>query len=653
MRAAAALVILLAAAPARADEEPYLEVEVQADQVPVEARSDPTPAVYVLRGPALHRPGAGLADALEGVPGVQTQRAGGAADLATASLRGATSGQTPVYLAGVRLNDELTGTVDLSTLPTWLFDRVEVYRGNAPAGVLELGIGGAILVEPIVPRRTMGAAAFGLGSFGEREVRGLVGLGGEAAGALVGVRHARGVGDYAFLDDGGTRFDDGDDVERRRRNADHEEIDAWAIARARHGDVRLDVVLEVYGRDAGAPGLQLRGAERSRAAIRRALGGIELSAPCPARAPCFLSLGVDALVTRYRLDDPLGEIGLAPQVETAGERLGQHLRFGFLPIEELTLTLGASSSRQQLRLGAGGATAQHAIRQLWRGEIGAHARPHETVDLVALGAVDCHGTTASPGPDSDGCGVLEPVGRFGTRWRPLEPLSVFANVGRYVRVPTLGELHGASATVLGNAELAAERGVTVDAGVTAAAAEEGLAVYAQVAGFVRLVDDLVAYRRASLGAVRPYNVGSARVLGIEGAAGATVIELVRAGITVTALDPRDTSDDRGTANDLLPLAARLEIGPELEVSSPPWPEAGVTAARAGARFRWRGERLADPAGLIVLDAESQLDLDAALAFAAGIVVSGRVANVLDQRTFDLVGYPRPGRSAHLLVEASW
>ena len=91
--------------------------EVVTTQSPIREGSDPTPAVYRVTGEVLERPGAQLDDVLERVPGVQTRRRGGAADLASASVRGATSAQTPIYLGGVRLNDDLTGTVDLSTLP--------------------------------------------------------------------------------------------------------------------------------------------------------------------------------------------------------------------------------------------------------------------------------------------------------------------------------------------------------------------------------------------------------------------------------------------------------------------------------------------------------------------------------------------------------
>ncbi len=99
----------------------------------------------------LTRPGANAASVLSHVPGVQVSESGGSADPATASLRGATSAQTPVYLAGIRLNDDVTGSVDLSLIPVWMLGRAEIYRGNAPADSDRLGIGGAVYFEPRAP----------------------------------------------------------------------------------------------------------------------------------------------------------------------------------------------------------------------------------------------------------------------------------------------------------------------------------------------------------------------------------------------------------------------------------------------------------------------------------------------------------------------
>src|SRR5262249_20690611 len=110
---------------------------------PTSGPRDRTAASTTVAGEELRRPGASAAEVLARVPGVQVTRTGSSSDLSTAAIRGATSAETPVYLAGVRLNDDLTGTADLSTVPLYMIQRVEVYRGNAPLDADRLGIGGA------------------------------------------------------------------------------------------------------------------------------------------------------------------------------------------------------------------------------------------------------------------------------------------------------------------------------------------------------------------------------------------------------------------------------------------------------------------------------------------------------------------------------
>src|SRR6187431_28249 len=124
-------------------EETPLEIEARA--APLEhALDDPTLASTVISGADLERAGASSAEILARVPGVQVNRTGAQSDLATASIRGADAAQVPVYLAGIRLNDDVSGTADLSTVPLFMIERVEVYRGNAPLKSDRLGLGGAI-----------------------------------------------------------------------------------------------------------------------------------------------------------------------------------------------------------------------------------------------------------------------------------------------------------------------------------------------------------------------------------------------------------------------------------------------------------------------------------------------------------------------------
>src|SRR6187551_3585763 len=119
--------------------EPAAEILVAGHKSTRPAR-EPTLAATRVDPRELSRPGANAAAVLSRVPGVQVSETGGASDLSTASVRGATSAQTPVYLAGVRLNDDVTGTADLSLVPLWMIQRVEIYRSAAPPEADRMGI---------------------------------------------------------------------------------------------------------------------------------------------------------------------------------------------------------------------------------------------------------------------------------------------------------------------------------------------------------------------------------------------------------------------------------------------------------------------------------------------------------------------------------
>lgn len=636
---------------------PPLDVLAQSPaRTPIDERSDPTPPIYVLRRDALSGSGLTSAEALARVPGVEVTRSGGAADLATATIRGASSAQTPIYLAGVRLNDELTGTLDLSSIPLWLIDRVEVYRGHAPRGADRFAIGGAVHFEPQLPAMRASTpriyGGLGFGSFGWREGRAAFAIGGPGAAALVAVRHRASRGNFSYLDDAGTRFDDSDDVTRERNNADDRTIDAWAIGRLRTRSGGLTMFANGFARDGGAPGLQLDGADHTSISVRRNMVGLRARAACGAATDeCTLQVTSSGLMTRYRLNDPLGELGLARRVGTAGERWAQRIRLETRANDWLEFGIGGSHELALVRVDSDGTRETSASRWLMRTELDAMLRPHERVQVVLVGAFECHTFSSQAGEKV--CGVREPLARLGVAAQLVGPLQAKANVGRYVRVPTLGELYGISSVLRGNSDLVPEDGLTVDAGVSAQAPSKRLSGYAQAFGFARWADDLVAYRRSSLGVVRPYNSGSARVLGIEIAAGGTVWGALNAGGSVTFSDPRDTSDD-GLTSDLLPLHSRLVAAPYLGLTVPDaWRSSYWTASLTG-RFLYRSSRVADPAGLIVLAQQRQLDVEARAAFLAErVAVSGRLANVLDQQSVDLIGYPLQGRSGYVTAELTW
>ena len=629
--------------------EPEAEIVVTGHKSTRPAR-EPTLAATRVDPAELARPGANAAAILSRVPGVQVSETGSSSDLSTASVRGATSAQTPVYLAGVRLNDDLTGTADLSLIPLWMLGRAEVYRGNAPADADRLGIGGAIYFEPRMPRKNRLLAGAQVGSFGQRAGW----LGAEVArdgdAALLAFRSAGADNDYSYLDNAGTTNPD-DDQRRTRPNADSSEHDAWAIGRTSLGrrGAQLTTVLNAFSREQGVTGLAAVPALAARSKTTRLLAGLTAQVPCSAGPGCEVVLTSQFIDTRTHLTDPDRELSLfAERLDSEGTRVAESARV-WLRGEVFRGLLGANLEFEQLAQDS--ATTLRAQRNTGSARVALFASLPSETELSSLAVVTCD---ATDGPaQAQGCADLRPEMRVGVRqkWGAFELRS---NLSRYARVPTLGELYGISALVRGSSALVPEQGLAGDLGARWQAQLGPVWAYLDAFGFARKVTHLIAYRRSSVGAVQPYNVASARVLGAELEAGAELAEHARATLALTVLDPRDTTASRNLTNDLVPHQSRLMSSFFVEGFVAPRARA-LPRAGLDARLSYRGSRLADPAGLLVLPASTTLDLGATLRFGRehGLSLRAAVDDVFDAGHFDFIGYPVPGRRFHCSAEATF
>lgn len=606
-----------------------------------------------LRGSALEGAGVSTSDVLRRETGVNVTETGGYGALSTAAIRGATAAQTSVFLAGLRLNDDLTGDADLSRVPLWMIGRIEVYRGAVPLEADPWGIGGAIFFEPRVPTRTEAKAVATRGSFGMRALEGRVGLGDERAAALVGVRAAGARNDYTFVDDRGTRFDASDDREQRRENADVDDIDMWALGRVRLGTTtRASLTWNELAREQGVPGLAVAGAKATRAKTRRSLHGLELVHECG--AGCVLTGATGLVMTSSAYDDPLLELAggrrralLEGLRAEASSRLALrrgifegsvHGRVSREALSTATVTVDRSEERRHrdgVRLAASGGVRHERLGR-----------------AVLMGALEKQATTDGLADDTRTYGAL----RLALS-RPFDAGVVALNAGSYYRAPTLGELYGFSGVVRGNGALRAERGLLVDTGIRltklpSITSTTGAAVLRwELAGslFAREASDLVAFRRSSLGYVTPYNLGSARVLGAELDARAELWRRLSLGAGLTLFDGRDT--ERTTGNDLLPFRSRLKssLVAELRFDGPH--VLGAKTSTLSMAHVHESSRYADPEGLIVIPAQSTLDAAITVACLGDhTAFDVRVRNLLGVTRFDTVGFVLPGRAIFASME---
>jgi iron complex outermembrane receptor protein len=646
---------------AQSEEPSELRVDVPGDRRSrAPSPSDLSAASSVVRGGELKTPGADAADVLSTIPGVQVKRTGSSDDPATASVRGASGAQLPVYLAGVRINDDVSGGADLSTLSLWMMDRVEVFRGASPERADRLGIAGAVFFEPKLPRATRVGGGVEVGSFGRLATWLGAEMAAPGAGALAMVRRERADNDYEFTTDQGVRLVPGPSRTIRRPNGDSETYDTWSIGRYRLNDegAELLVLLNGFRREQGITGLGLFPATRSRSQQRRELGALSARVPCASGSEaferCALELQTSLLEASQTLTDPLNELRIGiPSIRNQGERLVQQARLAGSPAGPLRWAATATSELERLREERENRLYLAAHRQVARLAASSELELGSDVELLLLGALACHRTFQ--GAPSAECSELESGGRLGGRWRATDALELLGNVSRAVRVPTLSELYGTSPLVHGNPSLGAETGYGADVGVRAAAGGQNARIWLDTFAFARTVSDLIAFKRTSLGSVTPFNVGRARMLGTETSLGTELVRHIKSELSVSLLDPRDTTPDRALRNDFIPFQSRLVLSDRTELFAEPALAAlELDRAAIGARLSYRSSRVADPAGLIVLASEFLVDFDWTFAFFdRHLNLRLSVEDAFDARVVDFVGFPLPGRSVYAGVEVWW
>jgi vitamin B12 transporter len=595
----------------------------------------------------LAAPGVRAPEVLRSEAGVQIAESGGLGAPATASIRGATAAQTPVYLGGVRLNDQVGGVADLSTIPLWLVERVDVYRGNAPFEADQLGIGGAILFEPRRPKRNEAAAGATLGSFGTRAGFGYFSLNSERAGVLVGLSGERAENDYRFGDDRGTLFETADDAQRARSNADTHLRDVWLLARVRPSErARLALTFNDVSREQGVPKLALVPSRSARAELSRTLAALTARLGLGASGQSALTLRTSLLDGNAAVHDPERELGtLTEETELRGRRVEQRAALSLPLGERLTLALSATGNAETLARRDGGAALSAKASALGGATRVAWAFRRDAA-VFGLFAGECRSTR----PAGRGCEQFEPTGRIGAGLRG-KGFTLFANLSRYQRQPTLGELYGAGILVRGNAQLRSELGLAVDAGARGVLRWGQWQLHAESSAFVRGASNLVTYARAAQGYVVPVNVGRARVAGLELGLGARGFEHLEVGCNVTLLDPRDTTAGRRLQNDILPFMSRLVVTPRLLVTTGELTGRTLSSADLSADLTYLSNRFADAAGLIVIPDQTTLGVTGAGSWLSGRIVTRlRVANAFDAQRFDIVGYPLPGRSVYASLE---
>ena len=599
-----------------------------------------------------------VAEVLSDVPGARVTSTGGAGSSSAVALRGASVAHTSVLLGDIPLNTADTGGFDLSMVPLEALDSVEIYRGGAPVWWSDGAIGGVVRLVPRRAKQQLLQARLGYGSFGQLELAGTSSLVLDGGALLSHAGFARADNDYAYVDDGQTRFDTSDDVTLDQRNARidagngllHASMDAYGG--------QLDVVAVAHGRVEGVPGPLASPTDHVRHKLVRVLGALaytrEGRGDDGARSYRLQALA-SASHQNNQLTDLDRELGISRAVASDDDwnRGYARLAGSVAATPFLEPSLVATAARDDylpdnpLALsasghGSGRTTLAAAFEPRVHGALGRtqlELRPSirgqwtETSIWNESGPIDMQRRQEQ----SDTLATYRVAGLVA----PLPWLAFSASYATGARVPSILELFGDRVYQVANLELKPERSRTADVSAVAKGRAGVLRGSIELRGFVLRIDELINYRRTSQYTVRAENIDSAEILGAElGVQGGLGRHFAVHG-SATALDARNQFDKQ------LPLRAPLLAHARPEVSL----------------FPSFADRIAlfaevEHTSFMYLDNTNRTLLEGRTLFTVGglaelldeqLTLALRVHNVTDQAATDVLSRPLPGTQVLLSV----
>ena len=606
--------------------------------------------------------------------GVQVRRFGGPGQAAEVSIRGSTGQQVVVLLDGVRLNTAQSGTVDLSTIPVALIDRIEVSRGG---GSLVAGSGAIGGVVNVVTKRGDGrphaSASFSAGSFGTFE--GSLSQSGRAGPIDYGASYT------GFSTDGDWKFQSvevrasgqqmGPSEELRRIN-DGSQSHSLLLQAA--GDpapgLRVRATDQLYYVSRGEPGPDVDsqapdGGQSHDAHERRTRNVAAIHADADGWEPLPDGVRLESTLSylfeesRYRNPEP--DIGLPIETRQknrsaafAGRGILERRGFGIEHVASLGLDLRydtlSDADAGFHRRTSEGLGLQDELG-FWHGRL-------QLVPAVRFDHTDDFGSEWIP--------------RVGVIVTPEPWLRFKANGERSYRVPDFDELYFPDkGYIRGNPNLRPERAWNGDAGVELGFAKlwrvENLRL--QAAYFYQDIDNSIVFQRISPTTIAPTNTNQATVQGVEVAGSLELFGWV-------GLSANWTHQQAKLASPRLPSAPGL---------FPPIGQLPGTAlpGRADDEYTLRVQ-VGPPSGLFKLVAERHHTSKIPLTYADAPALSSRsvydlsgvvdlaqlwrpawrlaprnllahvaVTNVTDESVRDSFGFPQPGRTLTFGLEARW
>lgn len=616
----------------------------------------PSPFVTVIETDTYQGEDKTLADLLATSVGVQLRRFGGEGERSEISIRGSTASQVVILLDGVRMDGGQSGSVDLSTIPVELIQRIEVSRGSGSIRTGSGAMGGVVNIVTKKPSaEPVNSFSFSGGSFDTYRASLFRSDQKENFDYSLGYSGFTTDGDYDFKR---AKYKSGDIIiepnpsEATRINNDSERQALDAKIGRDFDFGRLQFSDNIMYMSRGEPGLAsgpgINAGQQAYAHERttRNLAKLDLSTDGIGEFGSSATASVFHRYERNHFKDPFPTLGNPIDVETKDSTVGVSLASDWmLDFDHMgnTITLVADARRDRL------STSDRPTIRRDNAAMGIQEEATFLSDQLTL-------VLGARYEDTEG---------YGGQWLPraglvLEPwhwLRFKANTARTYRIPSFDELYYPNkGFARGNPNLVPEKSHNSDVGVEINFDQIFFLSAVRLSGsfFHNEVEESIVWMVINPNTISPRNTGDATIDGVELLFSADLGPFLTLSANHTNLDAtldKTNVDLPGRADhethvrlSLTPFAPLKLVGELHEVGDISVSESGNVTIPSRTTY----------------DASVAVNLSPLLEGAKGmqrmpdmlwLTLAG--TNLGDRSVYDALFFPQPGRSVTLKLEGSW
>ena len=629
-------------------------------------KSDPTGFTEVIDAEKFRGRYTSLTDVLEREAGVRVRRFGGLGSYSTLSIRGSNANQVRIYVDGVPLNNAQGGEVNLSDLSFDNLEKIEIYKSGSSPGFSGSAIGGTVnLVTSKSTRKPSTRFIISGGSLNTFKFSASHNANSDNVRYSLFAQQEKSDQNFTFRSNNGTFFKTFDDFDDKRRNAQFNRYNFTGNVSFDIKQTTITLLNDFNYRQNGIPGPgnnQTKKVEREYIRNTSSLG-------TSTKSFLFTNLNLDTRLfytgARDHLFDPLSEFSSGtPNSKADIQQYGLHILpsiywlnanqiFRFLfAFERETFKRDRRNKFDEI---IDRSTRKFRYHTTWQVQdeirlldkrliLSPTIQQELYIDRFNSEDNFFRNTQNEPNKKTTQYTNYR-MGLLGIIYKNTENTFSFkANIARERRIPDFLELFGERGSVIGNLSLKPERSVNMDAGFIYDIQRKNSKFTTSIAYFQKNITDMILFVPNSQFTLRPENIDSASIKGVEFTQNLTLFERWKFESNYTYQKAINTSAVRYLKGKYLPLRPLHEWHGSISYRFDKF-ELGLENIFIGAVFKDRANEYQN-----YQEARWLHNIFFTYYFKRSteednreLLISFEVKNITDKRAEDIIGYPLPGR----------